>query len=176
MTLPGSIGIGIAWFLLWIFAQAAFHKITAPVYYQQLMQRYVPGLPGGRLLVALVAMVETAIALSLLVSQWREIGLVAAATVLLVYAILMASEILRGRAGMQCGCAGPDSQLGISWALVVRNSICAALAALALSASTLVEVSWLGVGLAGFVAMFMALVYLTSEQIISNAQWMAGEA
>lgn len=77
---------------------------------------------------------------------------------------------------MQCGCAGPDSQLGISWALVVRNGICAALAALALSASTLVEVSWLGVGLAGFVAMFMALVYLTSEQIISNAQWMAGEA
>ena len=176
MTLPGSIGIGIAWFLLWIFAQAAFHKITAPVYYQQLMQRYVPGLPGGRLLVALVAMVETGIALSLLVSQWREIGLVAAATVLLVYAILMASEILRGRAGMQCGCAGPDSQLGISWALVVRNSICAALAVLALSASTLVEVSWLGVGLSGFVAMFMALVYLTSEQIISNAQWMAGEA
>jgi hypothetical protein len=176
MTLPGSIGIGIAWFLLWIFAQAAFHKITAPVYYQQLMQRYVPGLPGGRLLVALVAMVETGIALSLLVSQWRETGLVAAATLLLAYATLMASEILRGRAGMQCGCAGPDSQLGISWALVVRNSICAALAVLALSASTLVEVSWLGVGLSGFVAMFMALVYLTSEQIISNAQWMAGEA
>ena len=112
MTLPGSIGIGIAWFLLWIFAQAAFHKITAPVYYQQLMQRYVPGLPGGRLLVALVAMVETGIALSLLVSQWRETGLVAAATVLLVYAILMASEILRGRAGMQCGCAGPGLAIG----------------------------------------------------------------
>ena len=176
MTLPGSIGIGIAWFLLWIFAQAAYHKITAAVYYQELMQRYVPGLPGSRLLVALVAMVEVAIALALLVSQWREIGLVAAASLLLGYAVLMAGEILRGGAGMQCGCAGPDSQLGISWALVVRNGICAALALLALGASTLVEVSWLGAGLAGFVAMFMALVYLTSEQIISNAQWMAGEA
>ena len=176
MTLPTTIGLGIAWFLLWLFAQAAYHKISAPVYYQQLIQRYIPGLPGGRFLVAMVAAAEVGVALSLLLSQWREFGLIAAAIMLLLYAVLMASEILRGRAGAQCGCAGPDSQLGISWALVVRNSVCAVLSVLALAGSSLVEVSLLNVGLAGFLAMFIVLVYLTSEQIISNAQWMAGEA
>ena len=176
MTLPDSIGTGIAWFLVWLFAQAAFHKISAPGYYQELIHRYVPTIPAGRMWVASVATLETGIALCLLVPQWRVHGLVAAAVLLLFYAALMASEILRGRAGSQCGCAGPDSSLGVSWALVLRNGMCASLALLGLVGAGTAEVSWLGLVLAGFLALFTALVYLTAEQIVSNAQWMAGEA
>ena len=87
----------------------------------------------------------------------------------------MASQILRGQADMACGCAGPDSRLGISWALVVRNGICAALALLAVTAAGAADGGWVGLGLSLFVAVFAALVYETSEQLISNAQWMAGE-
>ena len=176
MALPASIAIGIAWFLMWLFAQAAFHKISAPGYYQDLVQRYVPGIGGSRMWVAVVATLETGIAVCLVVPQWRSVGLVAAATALLAYGALMASEIVRGRAGAQCGCAGPDSSLGISWALILRNGVCASLALLGLAGLGSTDASWLGFMLAGFLALFAALVYLTAEQIVSNAQWMAGEA
>jgi len=176
MTLPASIGIGIAWFLVWLFAQAAFHKISAPGYYQELVHRYIPAVEASRLWVALIASLETGIALCLVVPQWRVLGLVAAAALLLAYGALMASEILRGGAGAQCGCAGPDSSLGTSWGLVLRNGVCALLALSGLAGVDAAEVSWMGLTLAGFVALFAALVYLTAEQIISNAQWMAGEA
>lgn len=174
MNLSGLIGNGLAWFLLWLFAQAAFHKFGAPQYYRRLMTRYVGG-PGGGVAVWLVAALEAGIALSLLLPQWRATGLAAAAGLLLVYAGLMARQVLRGESGMQCGCAGPDSQLGVSWALVIRNGICAGLALLAMSSGGATAAGWAGVGLSLFVAVFAALVYATSEQLISNAQWMAGE-
>jgi hypothetical protein len=175
MNLPAMIGNGLAWFLLWLFAQAAYHKLGAPQYYRQLMTRYAGGTAGG-IAVWLVAAVEAGIALSLLVSRWRTAGLAVAAALLLFYAGLMASQILRGSIGMQCGCAGPESQLGISWALVIRNLVCAGLALLAITSPAGGGGGWLGAGLSLFVAAFAALVYVTSEQIISNAQWMAGES
>jgi hypothetical protein len=175
--IPEAIGIGLAWFLVWLFGQAAWHKFGAADFYLQLMRRYLGPIPGGRLSVRAVATVEGLTALSLLLPQTREVGLLAAAALLLAYAGLMALQLLRGRADMQCGCAGPDSQLGISWALVMRNGICAALALLTLgAAASVVPASWGGLGLAVFVAVFAVLIYLTSEQIVSNAQWMAEEA
>jgi len=60
---------------------------------------------------------------------------------------------------------------------VLRNGVCAAIALLPLGMSAAaVPSTWAGAGLAVFVAVFAILVYLTAEQIISNAQWMAGEA
>ena len=174
MTLPAVIGNGLAWFLVCLFAQAAVHKLGAPRYYRQLMTRYV-GAVGGGLAVWLVAALEAGIALSLLLPQWRAAGLAAAAALLLVYAGLMASQVLRGETDMQCGCAGPDSQLGISWGLVIRNGVCAGLALLALTADDAAAVGWAGLCLSLFIALFAVLVYETSEQLISNAQWMAGE-
>lgn len=175
MSLPALIGNGLAWFLLWLFAQAAFHKFSAPAYYQQLVHRYVSAVPASRFWVLLVASLEAGVALGLLLPQSRSVALAAAAALLIGYGALMASQILRGQADMACGCAGPDSQLGISWALVLRNGICAGLALLAATAAATVNAGWLGMGLSLFVAVFAVLVYETSEQLISNAQWMAGE-
>ena len=175
--IPEALGIGLAWFLVWLFGQAAWHKFGAADFYLQLMRRYLGPIPGGRLAVWTVAAVEGLTALALLLPQTRAAGLLAAAGLLLAYAGLMALQLWRGRADMQCGCAGPDSQLGISWALVLRNAVCAALALLPLgTAAGAVPTSWGGLGVAVFVAVFAVLIYLTCEQIVSNAQWMAGEA
>lgn len=174
--MPESIAIGLAWFLAWLFGQAAYHKFSAPDYYRQLIHRYAAVLPASSAIVMGVALAEAAIALSLLLPEFRAAGLLVAAALLLMYAVLMAREILRGRAGAQCGCAGPGSQLGISWGLVLRNGVCAALALLCLGTGGTADAGWLGLLLAGFVAMFTALVYLTAEQVMSNAQWMAEEA
>jgi hypothetical protein len=141
-----------------LFVQAALHKLAAPAYYRRLMTRYV-GRVGGGMAVWLVTLLEAGIALSLL----------------LVYGGLMASQLLRGETAMQCGCAGPDSQLGISWGLVIRNGVCAGLALLAMSSGGAANAGWIGLVISLFVALFALLVYETSEQLISNAQWMAGE-
>jgi hypothetical protein len=76
---------------------------------------------------------------------------------------------------MACGCAGPDSALAVSPALVVRNLVCAALALLALLPSAIISAGMLDFGLSLSCAIFLSLLYLCSDQIIANAQYMAGE-
>ncbi|MEM6583332.1 MAG: MauE/DoxX family redox-associated membrane protein [Pseudomonadota bacterium] len=176
MNLPLPIALSISWFFLWLFSMSAYHKFSAPVYYEQLTSRYMPSLPSGKGPVMALALFESAIAVALILPESRAAATLVAAVLLACYALLMTLEMLRGRSGLQCGCAGPDSELGLSWALVARNMVCVAAALLALTANFSQSIGWLGYLLAGFVALFIALVYLTVEQIISNAQWMAGEA
>lgn len=172
--MPAIISDGVTWFLVCLFVQAAWHKLGAPQFYRRLMIAYV-GRAGGGIVVWLVALLEGYIALSLLLPESRAAGLAAAAGLLLAYGGLMAGQILRGESGMQCGCAGPDSQLGVSWALVIRNGVCAGLALLAMTAGGTVNAGWIGLLISLLVALFALLVYETCEQLISNAQWMAGE-
>ena len=168
------IANGLAWFLVWLFAQAAWHKFATPRFYRQLMAQYL-GRAGSKVAVRLVAAIEAGVALVLLISQWRCAGLVAAAAMLLIYSSLMASRLWQGDAGIQCGCSGPDSELVLSWALVMRNGACAVLALLALVAGDTSGPGWPG----GLVSMLIAAVlifgYVICELIISQAQWMAGE-
>lgn len=163
------LGTGLAWFCVWLFAQAALHKLFSHQYYRGLMVRYVGDIGSG-VAVWLIAALETFIVLMLILPQWRVAGLAAAAVMLVFYAALMITQLVRGEAGMQCGCAGPASSLEISWALVVRNGVCAGLAILAMSSGSALPDGLLGVCLSGFVALFTVLVYLSSEQNISNAQ------
>lgn len=175
MELPALIAVGLAWFLAWLFGQAAWHKLSAPQYYGRLVHRYVPIAPAGRLPVVLVGALEGGLALALVLPWARTPALAGAAALLLAYAAMMAVQLLRGGAHMACGCAGPDSALEVCWALVIRNLVCAGLALLAMTSAGAAVAGWAGMGLSLFVAVFAVLVYLTSEQMISNAQWMAGE-
>ena len=174
MAWTGVIGNGLAWFLLWLFARAIFHKLAAPRYYCQLVSQYLEG-RGGVALLWLIVGLEAATVLLLVFSQWRSVGLAMAAALLMIYGGLMASRILRGRAGMPCGCAGPDSELAISWTLVVRNGVCAGLALLAMYSTGLVAPGWVGAGASGLVALLLAMLYVTSDLAIRNAQWMEGD-
>lgn len=174
MAWTGIIGNGLAWFLLWLFARAIFHKVAASRYYRQLISQYLEG-RGGVALLWLIVGLETATVLSLLLSQWRSVGLAMAAVLLLIYGGLMASRILGGRAAMPCGCAGPDSELAISWTLVVRNGFCAGLALLAMHSTGPVAPGWVGASASGLVALLLVMLYLTSDLAIRNAQWMEGD-
>ena len=173
--MPDLIGSAIAWFLAWLFAVAALHKLRAPVYYRSLVTRWLPGVPGVRQTVFAVAALELILALSLLVPALRSAALLAAAMLLLLYAALMGSQLAQGRRDVQCGCAGPASAAVISPALLLRNLLCGALALTALVPSVDVDAGVAGVGLALGVALFMVFAYLASEQMIANAQAMAGD-
>ncbi|MBE9537526.1 MAG: hypothetical protein IMF06_00510 [Proteobacteria bacterium] len=173
--MPDLLGIGMALFLAWLFAQAAIHKLRAPNVYRRLIAVYLEADTVGRPVVWLIASVELILAVLLLLPVSRHTGLAGSAFVLFAYAGLMAMQLARGRHDLQCGCAGPASTATVTPALVIRNSVCAFLALLALAPAVDVAPSAIGTGLTLFITIFSILIYLSSEQMISNAQQMTGE-
>lgn len=173
--MPDAIVIGLGWFLAWLFATAAYHKTRSSVDYFELMRAYVPGLRGGRALVWLVASVELGVAILLVMPAWQKAGLLGSVVLLLTYAALIAVQLARGKTDVRCGCAGLDSTMAISKPIVLRNVICAVLAVICLSPSGAAPTSFAGVSLSIYVALFLIILYLCSDQLASNAQQMAGE-
>jgi hypothetical protein len=172
---PEAIGNGVALFFVWLFANAALHKLTAQDYYLRLMSSYISTTHGSRLLLLLVALCELSLALLLLVPATHAAGFAGAAAALSAYAVMMAWQYTHGRGDLQCGCAGPESTLTVGPALIVRNLACACLATLAMTSSTGLPGSLAGGALTLVVAVFMIFAYLCSDQMIANAQAMAGE-
>jgi len=172
--LPDLISIGLAWFLAWLFAQAAIHKFRAPDDYRRLVAAYLGKSSISRFTIGLIAAVELTVAALLLLPMSREVGLVGSTLMLLAYSGLMGLQLARGRLDLQCGCAGPASTTNITPSLVFRNFICVSLALIAMAPATVVTTGLFSAGLSIFIAVFLMLIYLGSEQMISNAQQMAG--
>jgi len=173
--LPDAISGGISFFLVWLFITAALHKARAPQYYLRLVAYYLPVKTGGRLLVWLIALVEFSISVLLLLPGLHKAGLAAAALLLAVYAVLMGWQVARGRTDLECGCAGPGSTLKVGTALVVRNLVCACLAALATASPGPWPAGPGNIILALVTAVLLISTYLACEQAIANAQAMEEE-
>lgn len=107
-----------------LFAHAALAKFADAALFEQHLAAY--GLPYRLLPLAtrLVPALEAAAAL-LLLTPWRVAGALLAAVLLLGYGALMALHLARGRS-LDCGCGG--EALPVSWPLVLRNLMLAALA------------------------------------------------
>jgi hypothetical protein len=110
-----------------LFAHAAMAKLADRALFEQHLAGY--GVPDRLRPAAVWALplLETALALALL-SPWRALGGVAAAVLLSVYGLAMAWHRAQGHA-LDCGCGGEP--LPLSWTLVLRNGLLAALALLA---------------------------------------------
>jgi hypothetical protein len=169
---PDAIGGGILFFLVWLFTTAVVHKARAPRYYLRLVAHYAPVKTGLRLLVWLISLLEFSIAALLLLPGLHNAGLAAAALVLVAYAAIMSWQVARGQTDLECGCAGPGSTLRVGWALVVRNLICAGLAALAMTSSAAFPTGPGSLVLALIIAVLLITAYLTCEQAIASAQAM----
>jgi len=172
---PEAIGNGMALFFVWLFAIAALHKFYAQDYYLRLMSAYTNTSHGSRFLLLLVALCELSLALLLLVPATHAAGFAGAAVLLSAYAAMMAWQYARGRGDLQCGCAGPASSLTVGPALIVRNLTCACFATLAMASPAVLPGSLASAALALVVAVFMIFAYLCSDQMIANAQAMAGD-
>lgn len=110
-----------------LFAHAALAKFTDAALTEQQLHAY--GVPMGLLpLVGKALPAAEALAAVLLLTPWRTAGAALAVALLLLYAGAMAWQRLQGRTP-DCGCGG--APLPVSWALVVRNALLAALAIVA---------------------------------------------
>lgn len=107
-----------------LFAHAALTKFADLALTEQHLAAY--GVPSPLLAFGTRALpvAEAATAL-LLLTPWRVAGAWLAAALLLVYGAAMAWHRLHGRA-LDCGCGGEP--LPLSWPLVLRNALLAALA------------------------------------------------
>lgn len=89
-------------------------------------------LPAALLPVAALALplAEAATGLLLVVDATRVLGAWVAVALLAVVTAAVAVNLLRGRTDVGCGCGGIEDEQTISWALVARNLVLMALAAL----------------------------------------------
>ena len=78
---------------------------------------------------AVLALIEAIVAIGFVAPQSRAAAAIAGAALLLTYAAAIAVNLLRGRSRIECGCGGAGE--GLSWTLVVRNTVLAGFALLA---------------------------------------------
>lgn len=153
-----------------LLASAATHKVRAPARfarqladYQLLPQALVR--PSARL----VPVVELGIAFALLVPVSRSWAALAAAGLLALYAAAIGINLWRGRADIDCGCAGPDQAQPLRPVLLARNSALVALALLASVAPVARDLTLFD----GFVTLAAAavalLIYAAADDLLANS-------
>lgn len=98
-----------------------------------------------RIAFAFVVAAEAALAVG--VALGSDEAAYAAAALMLMFALTLGAEMLRGKAGEPCGCFGGDARVG--WPAIARNLVlAAAFAAVPSLPGSLTTDGWLAVGLA----------------------------
>lgn len=143
MTLDPVVHAALRGALAILLLHAAAHKLRAPARfaaalagYRMLPERVVPGAA------ALVTAGEGLAGLALLVPGAGAAPALAAAALLSLYAGAIATNLLRGRREIDCGCAGPAARRPLSEGLVVRNALLVAAALVAALPAAPRALSW----------------------------------
>jgi uncharacterized membrane protein YphA (DoxX/SURF4 family) len=143
-----------------IFVLAAFGKLRDLESFRQILSAYQL-LPGwcARAVAPLVPMLEGAIAVGLVIRVYERVAAFAAAGLLMLFALAMAVNLLRGRTSLHCGCTwsnGAGDRIA-PW-MVVRN-FAMALAVLGSLHSEPLSLSWLDAFVVGCAAAAFALLH-----------------
>jgi len=154
--------------LLWV--ASALHKLSNwQDYREQLRDYQIAPLPLQAGLAILLVLVEVLLALAWLADARSPWVALASAFLLLCYGAAMAYNLMRGRDGIDCGCAAAG-QL-IRWSLVVRNLVLALLALLPMwlaSAVSMRALCWLDLVTIAAAAMMLYGAYVVANQLLAN--------
>jgi uncharacterized membrane protein YphA (DoxX/SURF4 family) len=164
MTLDPALLLVVRFALGALFVSSALHKLRDVVTFERTLGAY--RLVPQRLvrpLARAVPALEAAIGLGALLQYAPAYGL--AMAVLGGYAAAMAINLLRGRRTIDCGCGG-DRQ-PISWALVVRNGVLVATAALALQPAASRALGWVDAVTVVCGVLVCALLYGAFNQVLA---------
>ena len=130
--LLAAIGTGL---IALLFVRASLHKSFGFGHFSASIAEYqlLPSALSDAAAFVLLASEWLVVAL-LLMAQTRAYGAALAAFLLLLYGLAMAINLQRGRSRIDCGCGGGGQ--GISWLLVGRNAVLAAMASGVASSGT----------------------------------------
>lgn len=155
-----------------LFAAGAFHKLANVAEFRAVLADYRLLPPSSIAAAAIgIALIELALALGWL-SRWLPLWTAAASATLLVgYAGAMAANLARGRRDLSCGCVFAAGHAGdrLSWALVARNLVLAALALLPALPLTARAPEWADHAVATVAATALLVIYLAGQQLMGNA-------
>lgn len=153
--------------LIALFVRAIWHKLSdfdvfkaSFADYEILPQTLVA--PATLILV----LAEAAIVVGLVVPMTRSVAAIGAVLLLILYGGAIAINLRRGRYMIDCGCGG--SGQGLSWFLVARNAILAALAVMAAAAPASRDISLSDGIVLGLSVITVWLLILASEQVAAN--------
>lgn len=166
------VSLFISLFFVWMFGLSAYHKFANMKHYSNLMSSYGMHSPAlATAAVIILGVTELSAVILLCVAVTRDIGLLLIIIVLMVYATAMIVQLISGQKRLQCGCAGPSSEAEISSVLVFRNITLAALAFLSIVIpEQLPSQSFQALCFSITTSIFMVLVYLCVQQVITNSQ------
>ncbi len=162
-----AIGTLLAGAFALLFASAALHKVRDLALFAQILAAYRV-LPGASGLAWLVPLAEVFVGAGLLLPGTRAAAAALGAGLLLLYALAMAVNLVRGRRELACGCGGPNERRPIGAWMVWRNLLLAgalALVTLPWTVRPLQAVDFLTVAAGVAVA---ALIYMSADGLLAR--------
>lgn len=168
---PVTVGTLIGALALVMFA-AAWHKLSEPDAFAAALSAY--GLLPQRAVDAVargLPLLEALIGACILLPATRTAALIALAALVLLYALAIGLNLVRGRRDIDCGCGGESHPL--SWGLVSRNLVLAAAALMASRPTLERSMNWVDaltliLGVLAFYAF-----YLMADELLRQASRLA---
>jgi hypothetical protein len=169
MILDPAIGWTVVLVLAGVFGAAAIAKLRALDAFLGVVHNYrlVPEFLERPIAYAL-PVAELAIAVGVLLPAGRAPAALSAAILLALFAGAMAINLMRGRRDIDCGCFATVLRQRLSWPLVVRNLVLAALALLVMPGLGDRGLGWLDVVTVGCAATALVLVHAAANRLLGS--------
>ena len=153
-----------------LLASAATHKVRAPARFAKQLADYQL-LPDVlvRPVARVIPVVELVIAFALLVPVSRYWAALTAASLIALYAAAIGINLWRGRADIDCGCAGPDQAQPLRPILLLRNSALVALALVASVAPVARDLNLFDGFVTRAAAAVALLIYAAADGLLANS-------
>ena len=158
-------------FISFLFAVAGWQKLRAPRYYASVIREYqLPLLAGNKAMAIAIGLSELCTGFLFLVPASREWAAWFAFMLLLIYAMAIGINLLRGRTSIDCGCSGPAAaKQKLSTWLLLRNGLLMVVAITAGMTPFSRELIWFDMVVIVLAASLAFLIYAGTEQLIANS-------
>jgi hypothetical protein len=169
MMLDPAIGWTVVLLLAGVFGAAATTKLRALDAFVGVVHNYrlVPE-PLVRPIAYALPVIELSIAVGVLLPAGRVPSAIAAAILLALFAGAMAINLVRGRRDIDCGCFATVLRQRLSWLLVLRNLLLAALALLIVPGMGARGLGWLDLVTVGCASMALLFVYAAASRLLGH--------
>lgn len=157
--------------LSYLFLSAALSKLRNREYFESSLESYqlLPNAASNTVSSVIIA-VELLVSIGVLIPATKAGSLLVMFALILAYAAAMGINLGRGRRNLDCGCNGPGQKQLISWTLVMRNIVIAAVALALLLFEASLPSSIINGLLSVLLSCFVIVVFQAVNKLWQNQQ------